>query len=286
MNTMLTKKADFSIIPTTTEDIKNEIAAFGENIDGLFDYVSAVNYSKSALQLRFCGVFRAMQDPNYLKKFGEFDSFKAFMETYKDYFDVSMSTASEMAKYWRLFKETITKNAYVKEYFDKVNPTYTEGIELTKVTKQKGKASSDTEILNDIEVFLKQYAPNHVKSWSTMAELRDLIKLYKGAISVNRNNGDDKTPETPKPTGDKNAVISVDDISAKNAANIVKSLKENGDVVENKAKKTCIVEADNLEEFMNRVVALAKQHKVKPMELIGKISMTIDWAATENKEGE
>ena len=283
MNTMLTNKTDFTIVPTTTEDIKREIAAFGENIDGLWNYVTAVNYSKSNLQLRFCGVFRALQDINYLKKFGDFEDFKAFLTAYKDNFDVSMSTASEMAKYWRLFKERIDRNEYVKKYFDEVKPTYTEGIELCKVTKQKGQSAEDTEILNDIETFLKEYAPNNVRSWNTMAELRNIIKIYKGAVSVNRT--EDKASEI-KPTGDKNAVISVDDISAKNAATIVKSLKENGDVVENKAKKTCIVEADNLEEFMNRVVALAKQHKVKPMELIGKISMTIDWTATENKEGE
>jgi hypothetical protein len=279
---LTTPKTDFNIIPNTTDDIKRELAAYGENIDGLKNYVTAVNYSKSALQLRFCGVFRAMQDPNYLKKFGNYDNFKAFLEENADYFDVTVSTASEMAKYWRVFKEAIDKNEYVKKYFDTVNPTYTEGIELCKVSKQKGKSAEDTEILNDIESFLREYAPNNVKSWNTMAELRNIIKLYKGAVTVNRNDGDE-TPETPKPSGNANTVISVDDISAKNAATIVKSLKENGDVVENKAKKTCIVEADNLEEFMNRVVALAKQHKVKPMELIGKITMTIDWTATEGE---
>ena len=282
-NNMITAKTDFNIIPNTTDDIKREIAAYGENIDGLVNYVSAVNYSKSALQLRFCGVFRAMQEPEYLKKFGDFEDFKSFLTAYKDYFDVSLQTASEMAKFWRLFKERINRNEYVKKYFDEVNPTYTEGVELCKVSNQKGKNAEDTEILNDIEVFLKEYAPNNIRSWNTMAELRNIIKIYKGAVTVNRN-GEEKIEN--KPTGDKNAVISVEDISAKNASTIVKSLKESGDVVENKAKKTCIVEADNLEEFMNRVVALAKQHKVKPMELVGKISMTIDWSATEGKEGE
>lgn len=284
MNTMLTKKADFSIMPTTTDDIKNEIAAFGENIDGLINYVSAVNYSKSALQLRFCGVFRAMQDPNYLKKFGEYDNFKAFLDKNADYFDVTVSTASEMAKFWRIFKESIVKNAYVKEYFDKVQPTYTEGVELCKVSKQKGKTAQDTEILNDIEVFLKEYAPNHVKSWKTMAELRNIIKVYKGAVSVNRN-GDEK-PETPKPTGDKNTVISVDDLNAKTAKSIVKSLKETGDLTENKVKNTTTFEADTVEQFMNRLVALAKDKKVKPMDIIAHITCTINWADMENKEGE
>ena len=281
---MITRKTDFNIIPNTTDDIKREIAAYGENIDGLVNYVSAVNYSKSALQLRFCGVFRAMQEPEYLKKFGDFDDFKAFLTAYKDYFDVSLQTASEMAKYWRLFKERIDRNEYVKKYFDEVNPTYTEGIELCKVSGQKGKNAEDTEILNDIETFLKEYAPNNIRSWNTMAELRNIIKIYKGAVSVNRT--EDKTPETLKPTGDKNTVISVDDLNAKTAKSIVKSLKETGDLTENKVKNTTTFEADTVEQFMNRLVALAKDKKVKPMDIIAHITCTINWADMENKEGE
>lgn len=284
-NNTLAKKGDFSIIPNTTEDIKNEIRAYGENIDGLINYVSAVNYSKSALQLRFCGVFRAMQDPNYLKNFGEYDNFKSFLDENKDYFDVTVSTASEMAKYWRIFKETINKNAYVKEYFDVAKPTYTEGIELIKVSKQKGKSADDVEILNDIEAFLKEYAPKHQRSWSTMASLRNIIKIYNGAISVNQINNNEK-PETPKPTGDKNTVISVDDLNAKTAKSIVKSLKETGDLTENKVKNTTTFEADTVEQFMNRLVALAKDKKVKPMDIIAHITCTINWTDMENKEGE
>lgn len=283
-NNMLTAKTDFNIIPNTTDDIKRELAAYGENMDGLINYVTAVNYSKSALQLRFCGVFRAMQDPNYLKKFGSYDNFKQFLEENKDYFEVTVSTASEMAKYWRIFKETISKNAYVKEYFDVAKPTYTEGIELIKVSKQKGKSADDVEILNDIEAFLREYAPRHQRSWATMASLRNIIKIYNGAISVTRT--DDEKTETPKPTGDRNTVISVDDLNAKTAKSIVKSLKETGDLTENKVKNTTTFEADTVEQFMNRLVALAKDKKVKPMEIIAHITCTINWADMENKEGE
>lgn len=278
MNNTLTKVSGLNAI--TIDSIKADIAKRGNNVNAIVSLNEDIEYSKSMLQFKMCGTLRALQDINYLKTFGDYSDLKDFLDK-NPKIEIAYSTASEMCKVFRVFKEK-NKNEYVIAFITECDPTYTELVELFKVSNQKGKSADDNEILNDVQRFLEEYAPKNSRSWNTMSELRNIIKIYKGAVTVNKN--DNK--ETPKPTVDKNAVISVEDISAKNAATIVKSLKENGDVIENKAKKTCVVEADNLEEFMNRVVALAKAHKVKPMELIGKITMTINWSATEGKEGE